>query len=59
MENSLKEQVDLAREEMLDCWELAKTVGSIECFSLLINCSQKYYSLLKEYEDELNSPELY
>lgn len=58
MEKTLKEKVEDARVEMLDCWELAKTIGSIECFSLLINCTQKYNDLLKEYELEMDGLEL-
>ena len=58
MEKTLKEQVEDAREEMLDCWELTKTCGSIKCFSLLIECTQKYESLYKEYEEELENLEL-
>lgn len=57
MEKTLKEKLDDAYIEMMDTWRNVKSIGFINTISLLIENTEKYDALLKEYqlslEDEM------
>ncbi len=53
MANTLEEQVKTAHDEWLNCWiDITSVTMDWQDCRLLLECYEKYTTLLKEYEDE-------
>lgn len=53
MDKTLEQKVQDAREEYMNFWQdVAKVTGDPQDMRLLIDCAERYYSLLKEFNEQ-------
>ena len=51
MEKTLQQEIDEAEFSLLEIWFIVKMTGNLEDIRYLIECTEKYDSLLKEKEN--------